>query len=208
MKLAIVIALAPDRRSGRVLSDLLPADKAIDQVKKAIIGNQCPDARFPILQAIKLDSKFREHRFRVLSGDVEADSEDDAPSSVNIASLIPVEIGEGEQIVIINVTTENEAEFLRDLSSAVVLASKEIPKLQGQLAAAQKAADLLSQNTKIAEEVIVRQKADLEAKDKAIEAGNAQIETITKEVQSGCERIKELEAQLAEAAAKAKKAAK
>ena len=186
MKLAIVIALAPDRRSGRVLSNILPADKAIDQVKKAIIGNQCPDARFPILQAVKLDGKFREHRFRVLPGDVAADVEDDGPSSVNIASLIPVKIGEGEQMVIINVTTEDEAKFLRDLAGAAISASKEIPNLQTLLAT---------------------QKADLASLAVVIDARNAEIESCKTEVGKRDARIAELEAQLAEAT-KAKKAAK
>jgi len=63
MRLALLIALAPDRRSGRVLSDLMPADQALAKVKQAIVSNDCPNADFPILQAVAVDAKLREHRF-------------------------------------------------------------------------------------------------------------------------------------------------
>lgn len=72
MKLALVLALAPDRRSGRVLSGLMPAHDAIAIVKTAINSGNAAfsadapvilDPHYPILLAIPISSVLREHRF-------------------------------------------------------------------------------------------------------------------------------------------------
>ena len=71
MRLAIIIALTLDRRTvGRVLSPLLSATEAMAQLKAAVTSGHCPDARFPIVQAVALDSVIKEHRFRPTSGDI------------------------------------------------------------------------------------------------------------------------------------------
>lgn len=73
MKLGLLIALTPDRRSvGRVLSPLLPLNEAIDAVKRAIQAGKAPDARFPVLQAVSIGSVAREHRFRPAPEEVAA----------------------------------------------------------------------------------------------------------------------------------------
>lgn len=67
MKLAILAGLAPDRRSGQVLSaGLLPADQAIRTVKDCINEGRPPNPRFPILIAVAIGgSVLREARFNV-----------------------------------------------------------------------------------------------------------------------------------------------
>lgn len=223
MKLALIIALSPDRRSGRVLSDILPADQAIDKVKRVITDNECPDARFPIIRAISLDAKLREHRFRVTAADIAEDSQpDDQSGAAFLGDLIPVEIGEGEQLVVINVTTEDEAEFLRDLAGAAISASTEIPRLQGLLSASQKQSEeMATANQRLASyEQELKDKAVAFVKQEAaaaaaiteiarlgliIDARNADIESCKTDVIKRDDRIKELETQLAETVSKAKK---
>ena len=198
MKLAIVIALAPDRRSGRVLSDILPADKAVDQVKLAITRKQCPDARFPIIQALKLDSKIREHRFRVLPEDVATVEDDDAPQSADVSPLIPVEIDEGEQMVIINVSTQQEADFLKQLADATKHGCDEIKRLQSSMS------DAVAAH----QSAIATSAADLQTRTNELEAAASQKAKLVEVVAERDARIAELEAQLAEATAKTKKTAK
>jgi hypothetical protein len=71
MRLALIIALTPDRRTiGRVLSPLLTATDAMSQLKEAVTSGRCPDPRFPIVQAVALDSVIKEHRFRPTTGDI------------------------------------------------------------------------------------------------------------------------------------------
>lgn len=67
MKLAVILALAPDRRSGRVVSGLLPADQAMAQVKQAINAGGSPDvtAEFSTLAAVDVGSILRQHRFTI-----------------------------------------------------------------------------------------------------------------------------------------------
>lgn len=65
MRLAVIISLALDRRSGRVHgTDLLPADEAVTKVKQLITSGKPLDPRFPIVAAVAF-STLREHRFNV-----------------------------------------------------------------------------------------------------------------------------------------------
>lgn len=65
MRLAIILSLALDRRSGRVHgADLLPADEAVTKVKQLITSGKPLDPRFPIVEAVAF-STLREHRFNV-----------------------------------------------------------------------------------------------------------------------------------------------
>ena len=199
MKLALVIALAPDRRSGRVLSNILPADKAVNQVKLAITSNQCPDASYPILQAVKISDKLREHRFRVNPGDVESDSESDEPHAADVPPLIPVQLGEGEQMVIINVTTQEEADFLKQLADSIIAAGAEITRLHTSNSAALDEAVSSLEASK--QELLLCQQSF--AKHEAIiSAAKGQIEQLTATKVAADARIAELEAQLAETTTK------
>jgi hypothetical protein len=138
MKLALVIALAPDRRSGRVMTEVLASDKAIAFVKNALASGECPDARYPILRAISIDSHFREHRFRVSAQDV-TDAEDTASMLPSDApKMIPVELGSGDEKTIINVQTDAEAKFILELATSASGAAGRIAELEAQLAATKK----------------------------------------------------------------------
>ncbi len=120
MRLALIIALAPDRRSGRVLSDILPADKAVTEVKQAIVRNEAlPD--FPIIAAVALDSTLREHRFKADAKPLKL-----GPEEVELSSspLIEVEVGEGDDKAVIRVETEEEAALLRLLEAGCKQATR------------------------------------------------------------------------------------
>ncbi len=72
MRLATIISLAPDRRSGRVQGgDLLPADEAVTKVKQLITSGKPLDPRFPIVAAVAF-STLREHRFAVDAAELAA----------------------------------------------------------------------------------------------------------------------------------------
>jgi len=170
MKLALVIALAPDRRSGRVLSGILPADAAISQVKQAITADECPDASFPILQAVATDSLLREHRFKVTTEDVERDTEPPVTSTSGI-TLIPVEIGKGDDKTIINVTTDAEARFIRDLEAARALAVEEAAKAQAETLNVMQECDRLrklAEGMDTANQRLATYEADLKSRDATI----------------------------------------
>lgn len=219
MKLALIIALSPDRRSGRVLSDILPADQAIDKVKRAITDGACPDARFPIIRAISLDAKLREHRFRVTAEDIAEDTPStELSGSAFLGDLIPVEIGKGEQLVVINVTTEDEAKFLREIAIITEKNHDEIIRIQKAMADEMAA----HQTSMAAAQKELADCRDTFVKHEGLVSGaNDQIEKLLAEktaaasqaakfVEAATERdqrIKDLEAQLAEAV-KAKKPAK
>jgi hypothetical protein len=128
MRLALVIALAPDRRSGRVLSDILPADQAVAAVKAAIDANRMLEG-FPNLEAVALDSCLRRHRFKADASVIPEEGGPEQPQQ----SLIVVELGEGDGRVVINVTTEEEADFLRKLADSAGGAEKKILELTEQL---------------------------------------------------------------------------
>lgn len=128
MRLALVIALAPDRRSGRVLSGILPADKAVEQVKEAIVANAMHEG-FPNLEAVALDSCLRRHRFKPDAVLIAEDASASAPA----AELITVELGEGEGKVLLNVTTAEEAAFVRQLAESAAGAEKRIQELMERL---------------------------------------------------------------------------
>ena len=64
MKLAIIAALSLDRRRGRVVGDIVPADQAIAAVKAAIAADKAPDPTLPLLGVFALDSCLRSHRFK------------------------------------------------------------------------------------------------------------------------------------------------
>lgn len=119
MKLAIVIALASDRRSGRVLTNVMPSDKAITLVKAALTDGECPDARFPILRAISIDSSLREHRFRVTPQEIADAEDDDVVLKPADQKMITVELGPDEDKTVINVQTEAEAKFIRELAASI-----------------------------------------------------------------------------------------
>ena len=76
MKLATIIGLTPDRRSGRVLSGIVPADEAVALVKLAINKDRAPDPRFPVLVAVALTSTLREHRFKPTAQEIAAFQEE------------------------------------------------------------------------------------------------------------------------------------
>lgn len=239
MKYAVLFALSTDRSRGRLLSGVLTADQAISQVKQAIKTGKAPDARYPNVQAVALTDVLRHHRFQVTAAEIAQASKpvEIASGNVHLGDLIPVEIGEGGQMVIINVTTQEEADFLKQLADGALHNCEEIQRIQkamgdelsahqtsmaaaekeladcrdafvkheGKIAAAngqielqQRALDERDERIRTADGAIDLLKADIGARD-------GTIETITKEVREQCLRIKELEGQLVEAAAKAKK---
>jgi hypothetical protein len=113
MRLALIVALASDRRSGRVLSDILPADQAVTEVKQAIGRNEVlPD--YPILAAVALDSTLREHRFKADAKPLQLGPEQQEQPG---APLVDVELGEGEDKVVIRVGSEEEADLVRNLAA-------------------------------------------------------------------------------------------
>lgn len=130
MKLALVIAFAPDRHSGRVLGDVVAADAAIKTVKDAIAAGKCPDARYPNLAAVSLSDVIRQHRFQVSPADVAEASKAIEANVLVPSNFIPVQIGEGEQAVIINVTTDEEAKFLTQMADAMKGSIAEIEKIR------------------------------------------------------------------------------
>lgn len=120
MRLALIIALTPDRRNGRVLSDILPADKAVTEVKQAIVRNEAlPD--FPIIAAVALDSTLREHRFK---GDAKPLKLGPEQVELSASPLIEVELGEGDDKVTIRVETEEEAALVRNLAAGCMEAAR------------------------------------------------------------------------------------
>lgn len=186
MRLALVIALTPDRRSGRVLSGLIPADQAISQVKQAINENACPDARFPVLRAVAVDSCLREHRFSPTAVDI-AESQDIVVKPE--ADGIVVEIGDGNDKIIINVATEPEAEALRNLADGLKLAVEESSKAQAATIEAMKECDRLRELAK-GMETANQRLATYEADLKTREARIAELEA---EASTSKARIAELE---------------
>lgn len=70
MKLAVIAALALDRRSGVILGQPVPADQAIRTVKEAITSGRPPDPRYPILGAFDLSVCLRENRFTVTAAEL------------------------------------------------------------------------------------------------------------------------------------------
>lgn len=225
MKLALVIAFAPDQRSGRVLGGVVTADMAIKTVKDAINAGKSPDARFPNLAAVVLSDVIRKHRFQVTQAEIDQagkDLENIAAEGLAV-TMIPVEIGEGEEMVIINVTTQEEADFLKGLATAAFDNCEEIKRLQKsmgdelsahqtsmeaaqkELAACFESFDKLRAEKIAADAVITQLKTDLEQRETVLQARQAEIESCQGEVGKRDERIKELETQLTEAAAKARK---
>jgi hypothetical protein len=213
MRLALVIALAPDRRSGRVLSGLIPADQAISQVKQGINENECPDARFPVLQAVAVDSCLREHRFRVTQAEINEAIERLASTAAQglIQSFISVEIGEGEQLVVINVNTEEEAKFLRGLASCVQANADEMIRLQKaradevaahEIAMAAKLEELEKSKGLVLEigEQLALAKNEGSISRTTLEARDLELESCKAEVLKRDARIAELEAQMASTA--------
>lgn len=129
MRLALIVALAPDRRSGRVLSDLMTADQAIGKVKQAITSGECPDVDLPILVAVGIDTKLREHRFVPSAVQIAAQRAAGASPSEEIETIV-VEIGEGDQKVFLNLLSEPEAKFVRELADSALRAGQEIERLR------------------------------------------------------------------------------
>jgi len=169
MKLALVIALAPDRRSGRVLSGLIPADQAISQVKQAINENACPDARFPVLQAVAVDSRLREHRFNPTAAEI-AEARDIVVKPEDLAG-IAVEIGEGDDKTIINVFSEPEAKFVQEIEASRALAVEATAKAQAETLEAMKECDRLRKLTEgmeTANQRLATYEADLKSRDATI----------------------------------------
>lgn len=232
MKLAIVIAFASDQRSGRVFGGVVTADAAIKTVKNAIADGKAPDPRFPNLAAVALSDIIRRHRFQVTPAEIAEASKpvEAASGEVFLGDLIPVEIGEGEQMVIINVTTEDEAEFLKDLAAGAWRAVEEIKRLQNVMSDALKSHEIViaAAKTELAEaQVQIEQmRNEKSAAEGLISGAGGEIERLRNEVgiANGAidqlksdigqrdatlaerdTRISELETQLAEAIAKASK---
>lgn len=225
MKFAVILALSTDRRSGRLLSGVLIADQAISQVKQSISAGKAPDARFPNLQAVALTEVLRQHRFQVTQAEIEEAGKpvQIASGQVTLGDLIPVEIGEGEDMVIINVTTQEEADWLKGLSEGAMRSVNEVVRLQGVMSeslstheasidAAKKELATCFENfdklraEKIAADAVVAQlKTDLEQRETVLQARQAELESCQVGLATRDQSIRKLEEQLAEAVAKAKK---
>lgn len=138
MKLGLLIALTPDRRSvGRVLSPLLPLSEVVGAVKKAIAANKAPDARFPVLQAVSIGSVVREHRFRPTAEEIAAYTDGsirDATVEDLHAALELAEARAGESLKLI----EELNEALEVATAATVGKASLVTILEGQLAEANK----------------------------------------------------------------------
>lgn len=143
MKLALVVAFAPDRRSGRVLGNVVPADEAVKTVKEAISAESIPDARYPILAAVALTEVLRDHRFKPTPEAIKMaeDVGDEGVPMIRLEDLIYVGLGDGDQAVSITVTTEEEAAFVRELAESATKAGGEIERLRGELQAARQQAE-------------------------------------------------------------------
>lgn len=135
MRLALIIALAPDRRSGRVLSDILPADQAVTEVKQAIVRNEALPG-YPIIAAVALDSTLREHRFKA---DAQPLKLGPAQTELLASPLMEVELGEGDDKAVIRVETEEEAALVRHLEAGCKQAARLQFELDDLKAAAAKA---------------------------------------------------------------------
>ncbi len=134
MRLALLISLAADRRSGRLHGDdLIPADQAVAKVKQLINGGKPLDPRFPIIAAVTVQS-LREHRFSV--------------SAEAVAKFEPeVLVAPSDEL---NAALASNAKLAVDLEGA----QAKLKAAEEALAAAEQAkADLVSANDAQAEEI-------------------------------------------------------
>jgi hypothetical protein len=123
------------------------------------------------------------------------------------AVLIPVQIGEGEDLVVINVSTEEEAEFLRGFSNAAKANCNEIIRIQQAWADQVRAYEIakvasleeLEKNRglvlEIGEQLAVA-KNEASISKVTLEARDLELESCKAEVLKRDARIAELEAQM------------
>lgn len=146
MKHGIVIGLAPDRRSGRVLGCLVSADEAIRFVKDAITENRCPDARFPILVAVSTSSVLRQHRFTVSAAQVKGAEEHFGAVAIPAAESIEEGATGGAVELLKNDIGQRDAAIeahvaeIESCKAEVIKRDSRIKELEGQLAEAVKSA--------------------------------------------------------------------
>lgn len=147
MRHALLIGLTRDRRSGaRVLGPVLPADQAIKTIKELITRNECPDPRFPVVQAISLDSILREQVFR--------------PTSEQIAAFEPeVPVAAGDDL---NAALALNEQLTTDLEAQKVQVTELTDKLQAADDASARAIAALGEAQEAAQ-VSAARIADLEA---------------------------------------------
>lgn len=91
MRLALILALTPDRRSGRALSGIIPADEAVAGVKRLIASGGTPDALHPIVQAVSLNTVLREHRCQPSAQQVAVEAADLAKTTDLLHALQQLE---------------------------------------------------------------------------------------------------------------------
>lgn len=193
MKFALVLALAPDRQSGRVLGDLVTADDAVKAVKAAINTGRAPDARFPQLVAVGINDVLRQHRFNVTAEQVAEDTERFKPVTLEQSfEPITVEIVDGENKHTVTLYFEEDAEFVRTMAAAGLEAHKQLQQQQLTREHLQKIiADAQADVNAKAAEITTLQKKLEAAQEGAIGLETARADAV--------KRIAELEAQLAEA---------
>lgn len=214
MKFALVLALAPDRQSGRVLGDLVTADEAVKFVKEAINTGRAPDARFPQLVAIGINDVLRQHRFNPTAEQLAADIERFAVVMLEQTfEPITVDIGDSENPRILPVYTEKDAELVRDMLVSLrnLICEKEqhqqtVDALRANISAqdaeSKKLRDDLVKASSAASEV-----ATLQKKLDAAQEGALKLEAQAKIAAEVNHRLATLEADLAAAHAEAAKVA-
>lgn len=209
MKHAVVLALAPDRRSGRVLGNLVTADDAVKFVKEAIHTGRCPDARFPQLVAVGINDVLRQHRFTVSAEQVAADEERFAEEGGKKLATV-VELGEKYVFTLIN---DAEVTLIREMYGELVAEKTAAEQFKAAVGvAADKAAEFRAQIAKLeaaASEAAayvqsLKQKlAEAEAQAKIAADVNQRIATLEGDLataQAEAAKVPELQARLAEAA--------
>lgn len=181
MKLALLMALAADKRSGAPLGDALPYDQALAEFKRCTTGGVAPHHEFPILEVWSGGSPSKTFRFRAVSAENGTLLESGSPDELN-ALLAANERMQAE-------IEEAKKHFQPMLDELEKTRSANLD-LKGQLEAGKVLADGFNQRLAALESdlqnAISRATTDKAAADAAIS------------------RVSELEAQLAEVAKKKK----
>lgn len=158
MRHAVIIALAPDRRSGIILCpDLLPADQAVARVKEIIAAGAVPDARFPIVQAVAVDgsSTLREHAFRP--------SQTELLAAIELAKNRPSIAALQAAVQSAETDRDNAMAALAEEARKLELANQRIRDVENLLKAKAKA----EADAKVKAEADAKAKAEADAKAKA-----------------------------------------
>jgi hypothetical protein len=180
MTLALVISLASDRRSGRVLDGtLVPADQAVKKVKQLITDGRAPDPRFPIVAAISAGNILREHRFNPTQAEFDASEETtQVPDADALNAALAANAALEEQVKALTAKLEaakadkkpTKKPTKKQLQTAAVEARAAADAAKEDALKAKQASEAAPNDEALAEAAQAAEKAALEADAKAAEA--------------------------------------